>query len=258
MSEKKASPRWTPEEDATMKRYYRSKGISYCMQRLPSRTQAAIIVHAAHLGLARKRPKPKTNWTKEEEAILLNHYLDGGVRACLPLLPGRTSHAITHRAQKLGLTSRPFWTDEERNILRQYYPEEGRLCAARIPGKTGSSVYNQASKMGLVKKAIAPWTSKEDAVLKRHYKDIGECKRQLPHRSIGSIAKRLRALGLTKKLRMLTRPWTKEEEDILRECYQQEGNMTVLRLPGRSPHAVWARASHLGLTSKSLKNSPEK
>lgn len=258
MSGKKDSLRWTQEEDTIMKRYYRSKGVSYCMQRLPGRTQAAIIVHAAHLGLARKRPKPKAEWTKEEETVLLKHYLDGGVNACLPFLPSRTSYAIAHRAQKLGLTSKPFWTDEERDILRQYYPEEGRFCAARIPGKTESSVYDQAFKMGLVKKAVTPWTSKEDAVLQRNYKDIGECKRQLPHRSISSITKRLRSLGLAKKLRALTRPWTKEEENILLNYYLQEGNMTLLRLPGRSPHAIWVRANHLGLTRNKLKNSPEK
>ena len=71
MPKNKASPRWMPEEDAILKRYYRSKGLAYCVQRIPNHSQAAIIVHAGILGLSKKRPKPRSQWTEEEESILL-------------------------------------------------------------------------------------------------------------------------------------------------------------------------------------------
>lgn len=254
MPKNKASPRWTPEEDVILKHYYRSKGLVYCVQRIPNHSQAAIIVHAGLLGLSKKRPKPRSQWTEDEESILLKHYVNGGTTACMEFLPGRTRNAIAHRARKLGLQTKVGWTEKEREILRQYYPDEGRNCSKRLPDKSESSVYDQAAKMGLVQKSMAPWTPKEDAIIRRNYKNVGECKRQLPHRSISSIAKRISALGLGKKLRASSKSWTKEEDAILREYYLKEGNMVIMRLPGRSPHAVWVRADKLGLTDRYQEN----
>lgn len=254
MQKNRASPRWTSEEDALLKRHYRSKGLAYCVQRIPNHSQAAIIVHAGLLGLSKKRPKPRSQWTGDEEDVLLKYYVDGGTAACMEFLPGRTRNAVAHRARKLGLQTKVGWTEDERDILRQYYPEEGRECSKRLPDKSEGSIYVQAAKLGLVQKSVAPWTPKEDAIIRQNYKNVGECKKQLPHRSISSIAKRISTLGLSKKLRASSKSWTKEEDAILREYYLKEGNMVIMRLPGRSPHAVWVRADKLGLTDRYQEN----
>ena len=73
MQKNRASPRWTSEEDAILKRHYRSKGLAYCVQRIPNHSQAAIIVHAGLLGLSKKRPKPRSQWTGDEEDLLLKY-----------------------------------------------------------------------------------------------------------------------------------------------------------------------------------------
>ena len=64
MPKNKASPRWTPEEDVILKHYYRSKGLVYCVQRIPNHSQAAIIVHAGLLACPRNARSPGANGRK--------------------------------------------------------------------------------------------------------------------------------------------------------------------------------------------------
>lgn len=45
-------------------------------------------------------------WSKEEDLVLREHYPNGGAKACIALLPGRSANAIHCRASSLGIAVR--------------------------------------------------------------------------------------------------------------------------------------------------------
>lgn len=92
-----------------------------------------------------------TIWTKEEDEILRLRYLSQGASGLQRVL-GRTAHAISTRAQRLGLrrNTKRKWTPTELEILRVRYPTEGAsksLQASLNRGK--NAIAAQARLQGL-------------------------------------------------------------------------------------------------------------
>ena len=121
----------------------------------------------------------KRFWTGREEKLLRLHFPQGGVPACLPVLPGRTASSIYQRAGQLGLRSpvtirrgcvpRQRWSgnDQIDTVIRAAYqrtPTKGDISRlARTVGRPRWWVSKRASALGLVTPRFKqpPWSEAE-------------------------------------------------------------------------------------------------
>ncbi len=92
------------------------------------------------------------------------------------------------------------------------------------------------------------WTPEEDEVLRNYYQIMGSNIPQLNYRSIKSIQKRAKYLGILNKN---IAPWTPEEDEILKANYQTKG-IHIHQLSYRSKGAIKGRAHRLGLCKTGL------
>lgn len=130
-------------------------------------------------------------WTTKELGILRQVYPDGGVAACLPLLPGRTQEAIYQRAQRLQLkTSKPrgerkSWphSPEKDERIRALYAgprDPGDVVAlARELGVPRWYVSKRATELGLVvPNQSETWSQAELDLLEATSHMLPECARR--------------------------------------------------------------------------------
>lgn len=145
---------WTSSEIEILKQYYERYGSKYCTERLPGRTNAAIVAQANKLGLHLK-------WSTEEETFLIENYAKLGGKKCAKHL-SRTEPDVYAKAKELSLHARNYWTAEEINILKTYYKVKGiKYCAALLERDHGS-VSSKAYRLGLASEQ-ATKLSGEDA-----------------------------------------------------------------------------------------------
>lgn len=87
------------------------------------------------------------------------------------------------------------WTKYEISLLRAYYPTHG----VSIPDldKSSASISQKASRLKIT--AGDKWTRHEEDMVAEHYFDCGTRIKELPGRSIRSIAWKAQRLGITKK-----------------------------------------------------------
>ncbi len=98
----------------------------------------------------------RPSWSKAEDAILAEHYSDGGTGACAPLLPKRTIHAIRMRAAGLrivcgkGFAREHNWSDQELADLRKLYPIGGaKAVAPHVPTRSRACIIKKANTLGI-------------------------------------------------------------------------------------------------------------
>lgn len=93
------------------------------------------------------------------------------------------------------------------------------------------------------------WTEHEDTLLKTMYltNKLPQLVEFFPNRTAYAIQHRSGSLGLTRQGKK-GKPWTKEEEAILREKYLTHSAPELYKLlPGRSPNAIHPKANSMGL-----------
>ncbi len=89
------------------------------------------------------------------------------------------------------------------------------------------------------------WSAKEDSILVENYHKFSASNLQknfFPSRTKSSVIHRLDRLGLTK-----CPNWTKEEDAILTNYWEMEGEDVIKRLPNRTLCAIYARATLLNV-----------
>lgn len=111
------------------------------------------------------RKGPRRFWTGREEKLLRQHYPEGGVAACLAVLPGRTASSIYNRVGQLGLRKpgadgkvheRQQWetSDQIDAIITRTYqntPSKGdTIRCAQLVNRPRWWVCKRAQKLGLV------------------------------------------------------------------------------------------------------------
>jgi len=93
-------------------------------------------------------------------------------------------------------------------------------------------------------RAGTPWTSREEAIVRRYYPKEGDrVHTRLPGRNTEAIREKARRLGVARK----TRKWSAAEDRTVARHYEREGGRTSARLPGRTAAAVRQRAAILGV-----------
>lgn len=91
-------------------------------------------------------------WTKDEDNLLMEKYVELGLLGISKLLPNRTKPSIRQRVVKLGITdSHKRWTKKEIELLKKYYPLMGTDCVKYFKNRTRQMIMNKANKLGLKK-----------------------------------------------------------------------------------------------------------
>lgn len=169
----------------------------------------------------------------------------------------RSLYSICSRAKKLnidrGWRRKEHFTEEDDEIIKKYYIIEKDEIVKRLPNHSPDSIKNRAFRIGVNTKK---WSDKEIEILNSLYKDnldecISEIQKLNPRRNKANIISKANSLGL-----MRTDYWTKEEDDIIKKYYPQEGKDVANRLDRRSDKAVQVRASFLKV--KYLKTLPKR
>lgn len=207
------APKWSEAEDNILREYYpkMKKGVTAL---LPGRTEAACAIRAGHLNVyIYGRP-----WSKEEDAVLREKYPQIGEKV-IEFLPDRSRAACRKRAAELEIPHvRGAWTKQEDDILCKYYPIMGIAIRDRLPYRSRQSIYCRAIRLGL---------SREE--------DIEEKKRAKAQTAENHASKPPR------------KPWSAEEEEILRAKYPLMGAKVQEYLPERSVSSIYRRAVRLNL-----------
>lgn len=162
-----------------------------------------------------KKSGAKRFWTTREIKAVQEHYPTGGLKACLPLLPGRTASSIYQRAGILGLHT------------------EGRAGGRREPWATSDAID------AVIRRVYQSTPSKGD--INRLAVTVGRPSWWVTKRAsrLGLIAPRFRAL-----------PWTEAENDLIQELAHRDPHNIRLALKRagyeRSATAISVQLKRLG------------
>ena len=207
-------PRWTPHEDALVRRHYPTGGADAVLAAGINRSRGAVTGRAHILGVTAPRPNA---WSEEEDQALRDHYPTGGYKAVQAAGVNRTSEAIRLRAANHGLpgpsTHAP-WTTEEDGLLREHYPSGGvKATQAAGVDRTAAAIMFRAKRLNVQRARPHkptpperrakrnhphPWTPEEERLLKQHYPTGGTTAVQAAgvNRSRGAIQFRAATLGV--------------------------------------------------------------
>ena len=185
-------------------------------------------------------------WTSLEDKILKDNYSSIPHSELQKLLPGRSLDSIRGRAKVFGLHKLNMWTEEEEELLKRHYPEVGSDIYKLIPRHTKESCVDKANRMGLI--MHRKWTPEEDNILKENYPINGsKSYKMIQNRSKDSCRRRVQELGLKRSNTSGKRPWSTEEDNIMKKYYPIMGPDVCYKLPNRTRIACSARAKALHL-----------
>lgn len=149
------------------------------------------------------------------------------------------------------------WEEEEVRLLRDNYGVVNTDNIANILKRSFESVKNKAQRLGLRKNVI--WSDDEDIYLEyfvyERDENIMEAAEFLGRTKV-AVVNRLAVLRKRdENVGYIRRPWTKKEEEILKNnSIVLSNDMLALRLR-RTSHAVSLRKSRMGLTNKGLSDA---
>ena len=244
---------WTPDEvDALRAAFAADEDLAAIAADL-GRPLHGLRTKVLDLGLRRNSSRP---WGELEEDELRRRY---GVDATAAIAAdlGRTAAAVYARAGLLGLTegTAPPWTAWEDAQLRAGYGQGVPVAQlAVLIGRPASGVLTRASNHGLSHANHPPdWTAAELAralelaesgILYRAIR-ARMVEEGFPARSKQGLASTLRKAGYG---RGWGRPWTAEEDALLRHLYAHglPVRPAMTRL-GRTPSAIRYRVGEIGL-----------
>lgn len=203
-------------------------------------------------------------WSPDEDATLTEFYPTEKGKVATRL-PGRTPHMCYQRAKVLGLSNpQNEWSKDELDILIKYYPIEGTAVSNRLPNHTPRACRSRAMRLNIPLKGnkLIPWAPEEDEILRKYYSSEGQTvQKRIPNHTAGACIWRARMLGLKSHRKRArkepetefeSRPWTKDELEILRRYYPTEKGKVAQRLDGRSGSACTSKASKMRITPTNL------
>lgn len=144
--------RWTIDEIKVLEKYYPIESIGEIIKRLPRHPdKQTIITKASTLGIKGYSPN---KWTEEEIEILTQMYGKVNNEVLYEKFAHRhTIKAIKSKAQKMNLTSNPFWTEEEKKIVQENYSvKDIHELQKLLPNKTEFAIRGMSKKLSLKSK----------------------------------------------------------------------------------------------------------
>ena len=244
---------WLPEEIDTLHVLFRGDADFAEIESKTGRSVSAIRTKVSELGLRRNS---RRSWTDLEDEELARRYGTDPTSTVASDF-GRSAAAIYARAGYLGLTegNPPSYTEWEIAQIRAGYG--GGVPVSQIAvliARPVSGIASVASRLGISHANAPPdWTGPEQlralvlAEEGRRYRQIAAdlAADGFPPRPHNAVGQALRKLGYG---RGWGRPWTAEEDDLLRATYASGDSRTPLRTRlARSASSINWRAKELDL-----------
>lgn len=188
-------------------------------------------------------------WSEEEIAILREWYPKEGT-GCHIRLPGRTPRGIKQKARSLNLSApKTQWSEEEDEILKEKYGKIPTNELSVLLERSLCSVQHRARALGLTQPKRR-WTTAEEKIIREKYPLLGmKTLEFLPGHTNDQLQGKVREMKLHLAGGQAGRPFSQEEDAILRKYYPLEGGNVCKRLPERSRPACCNRARALDLQS---------
>ena len=191
----------------------------------------------------------RSRWSKDELRLLKRLFPLGKARQIVEKT-GRPLSAVKQKAYSMGLGTRENrrWSASEIKIVRTLFLTRDTQKIADRLGRTVQAVIARAGSMGIrkTKPICPPWSKREDALLKKLYRDRENTMASIAMqigRSVSAIVGRAHILGIKRK----NPPWSKKEESLLRKMYLTHEDKEISAKIGRSAGAVAIRRFRLGL-----------
>lgn len=240
----KREPPWTPEMDAELERCYARTPTRRIAEQL-GRSVTAIRARARALRLR----KDENSWTPAEDAQIAACYPEMDTRALAERL-GRTPGAVVTRAQRLGIRKLRSWSvEDDALIIRQYHQSTRKKIGAAL-GKNEQAIQKRATRLGLRK--LKPWSGKEMFLLFKLFPDTTA--REISNfmgRPQRTVYHKLRTIHAPPNGQHPCpnpyKPWTKQDDAILRQLYPVVPNGDIAEFLGRSAQSVLRRAKKINL-----------
>lgn len=244
---------WTGPEIARLRELFRADVSLDDIAAALGRGRAGVADRIGVLGLRRNSTRP---WSDLEDEELTRRY---GVEPTAAIASdfGRSCAAIYARAGLLGLGEAiaAAWTEwEDAQLCAGYAAAVPIAQLAALIGRPLGGISSRAGTLGIVHaNHPADWSAEEAARALalaeegHRYRDIlGIMSAEgFPARSLAGFGPVVRRLGYG---RGWGRPWSPEEDALLRQAYVAGASLTPLRTRlGRTNHSIRWRAEYLGL-----------
>lgn len=235
---------WTREHDDIVRKNYTKHGSVYTAQLL-GRSKQSVQHRALRLGVPGHGIRP---WTKKEVAYLRLQYPKLPVSKICRILK-RTEQSVRGKIHILRLGSEPSrpWTQSELAYLRKHYGTVKVSELAKELQRTRDAVELKAGRIGLSRK-IAKFTKADELyVIANLGKESFTVMAARRGTSLHHVKRVARANGYQD--RPTSRPWTPDDDSLLRKIYSTMPHSEVAQQLNRTELAIILRARGFGLRS---------
>ena len=192
-----------------------------------------------------------TNWSKEEDRILIENYRYLDVKD-ISLMLNRTIAACRTRMYHLSkeegkiiVRSKNYsnkWTLQEDEFIKANYSEMGALWCSKYLNRTEKACIHRAGFLKIKRNIF--WKPEEDEIIRKYYPKYGSKNvSKLLGKSEQTCSARANVLGIYYD----NNKWTKEETDFIKKYYPLKGAQYVSDFLGKSTAACFSRAALLNL-----------
>lgn len=192
-----------------------------------------------------------TNWSKEEDKILIENYKILGVKDISLMLNRsigacrtRMYHLSKKRGKIIARSKNYFnkWTLQEDEFIKNNYAEKGALWCSKYLNRTEKACIHRAGFFKIKRNIY--WKPEEDEIIRKYYPKYGTKKvSKLLGKSEQTCSVRANVLGIYYD----NNKWTKEENDFIKKYYPLKGAQYVSNFLERSKIACYSRAVILNL-----------
>ena len=187
-------------------------------------------------------------WVKGEEDMLKAMYPDSKYEVEeIGLQLNRSLASIRGKAFCLGITRNvKRWKTEFDDFLRRDYKKLGTSKCAEILGYSTERIREKVRMFGLQEKTVSFWTEEETNKLREM---VGEHYTQkemaiILEKTTLQVGNRIKRLGL------ISRGWSEEENAFLKENYNSHNVVDVANHLKRKKMMIYRKASELGITQE--------
>lgn len=224
--------KWTKDDKMYLKENYRGKTANFLSNRL-NRSKEAVYNKANAMGLSSNVMGSGSRWMEEEIDVLKKEYPKRNTSEIAKKLD-RTTSSVRNKAEDLGLRKKKKLTDSEKDRIRNLYREG--VDISEISKETDVPV-SLIREFLLSKEKIEELYLVEELSQKEIAERVGTTQ--------SYISEKMKEYGIKTESH---KPWSEEEEEILRENYLEIPKPELLSLlPDRGWEAIKLKAFKLGL-----------
>lgn len=238
------APRWSPEEDALLRRLY-AAGVT--VAEIAARVGRSADATSARRRTLRVAPRPRARpWAEREDALLRAAVAAGIPAAAVATHLRRPADQVRRRCRTLtGAQPAPrrYTAAEDAAIVAGWMRGAGVGALADQLARSPGAVRLRAQALGLHHPAGRPrWRPHEDAALRDGYAlglTCAQIAREIGDRTPAAVAARAAKLGLG----TYGRRWTARDDELLRRFVRERVDLErAAQLLSRTPEALRRRA----------------